>query len=95
MQSSQCFAGESWKDERCAVDVSIVVFAKLLFLFWTPLSHRLFQVAVGILAADHEADLTGRICRYGRVCIFDVREHLATIFLDLGNQRHVKPLVFG
>lgn len=77
------------------MDVLVIVLANLLLLFFAPAAKRLLEVAIGILAADHESNLAGRIGRNGGVGVFDVREDLFAICLELGYQRQVKPLVFG
>lgn len=77
------------------MDLAIVVFAQLLFLFLGPAADRLAEVALGVFTTDHEADLAGRIGWDRGVCVFDFGEDLATIGFELGDERQVKPLVLG
>jgi hypothetical protein len=77
------------------VDSLVVVSAQLLLLFLAPRSQRLLEVALLVLAADHEANLTGGVGWYGGVCVFDVRENLEAIFLQVGDEGKVEPLVLG
>lgn len=77
------------------VNIGVVVLAELLLLFNRPLSQRCLQVAVCVLAADHESNLAGWVGWDRGVCVFDVREDFFAVFLELGDQRQVKPLVLG
>jgi hypothetical protein len=77
------------------VDVGVVVSAQLVFLLGGPATYRCFEIAIGILAADHEANLARWVGWDGGVGIFDVRENLIAILLELGDQWEVKPLVLG
>jgi hypothetical protein len=78
----QSLAGKGWQDESCSVDVLVVVFTQLLLLLGRPATQRLFQVGVGILGTDHEADLARGICGNGGVGVFDAREDLSAVFLE-------------
>ena len=77
------------------VDLGIVVTAQLVLLLRGPLAQRLADVAVGILRADHEADLAGWVGGDGGVCVFDRGEDLLAVLLQLGDQWEVEPLVFS
>lgn len=77
------------------MDSSVVVTAQLLFLFWGPFAEWLAEIAVGVLAADHESNLARWVCRNGGISVLDVRENFLAVLLELGNQWEVKPLVLG
>jgi hypothetical protein len=77
------------------VDVGVVVSAELVFLLRGPAAYRCFEIASGILAADHEANLARWVGWDRGVGIFYGRENLLAIFLELGDQWEVKPLVLG
>lgn len=75
------------------MDFLIVVSTQLLFLLGGPASQWLLHVSGAILTADHEADLSRRIGRDGRVGVFNDGEDVAAGFLELGNEVQVQPLV--
>lgn len=77
------------------MDLLAVVSAQLLLLFRSPGSERLLQVTVGVLAANHEADLSGWIGGDRGVAVLDVREDFLASLLEVGNEWHVQPLVLG
>jgi len=77
------------------MNLGIVVPTKLIFLLGAPATQRLANVTLRILAADHEADLTGWVGGDGSVCVFDGWEDFFTVFLELGDQGEVEPLVLG
>lgn len=77
------------------MDILVVVLVDLLFLFSVPASEWLLQVAVGILAANHESDLTRWVGWNSGVSIFNIWENLLAVSLELGDQWEVKPLVFS
>ena len=77
------------------MDFGIIVLAELLLLLRGPAAQGNANIALGILAANHEADLARRIGRYGGVGVFGNREDLLAILLELGDQGQVQPLVFG
>jgi hypothetical protein len=77
------------------MDLGIVVSAKLILLLWAPATQWLANIALGIFAANHEADLAGWVGRDGGVCIFNGWEDLFAVFLELGDQWEVQPLVFS
>lgn len=91
----QCLSGKSWQHKGRSVDVLVVVLVDLLLFLPRPAAKRLLQVAVRILAADHEANLTGWVGRDCRVGIFDVGEDLLAVGFEFGDQRQMKPLVFS
>jgi hypothetical protein len=77
------------------VDLGVVVAALGLLLLLSPLAERNTDVAVGILAADHETNLARGIGGDGGIGVFGNREDLLAVLLELGNERQVKPLVLG
>lgn len=77
------------------MDSSIVVAAQLLFLLWGPFAKWLAKIAIGILAADHEANLARWVGRNGGVGVFDIGEYLLAVLLKLGDQWEMEPLVLG
>jgi hypothetical protein len=68
------------------MNISVIVSAKLLLLFRREASHRLLDIALGVLAADHEADLARGIGGNSRVCVFDDGEDFFAGFLQVGDQ---------
>jgi hypothetical protein len=93
--SSESLAGECGQNECSLVNFLAVVPAQLLLLLGRPASERLLEVAVGILTAYHEADLSGWIGRDGGVAILNVGEDLLASLLEVGNEWHVQPLVLS
>lgn len=93
--SSESLAGKGRQDKGSLVDLLAVVSAQLLLLLGGPAAQRLLEVAVGVLAADHEADLAGGIGGDGGVAVLDVGEDLLAGLLEVGDERHVEPLVLG
>jgi hypothetical protein len=77
------------------VDLLAVVSAQLLFLLLRPGPYWLLDVALSILAADHEADLSRGVGWNGSVCVFGDWEDLLAIFLELGDKLEVEPLVLS
>lgn len=77
------------------MDLGVVVSAQLVLLLLAPAAERLGEIELGVLAADHEANLSGWVGWDGGVCVLDVREDLLAICLQLGDQWEVKPLVLG
>ena len=77
------------------MDLSVVIPAKLVFFLGSPLAQRLANIAVGILAADHESNLTGWVGGDGGVCVFNSGEDLLAVLLELGDQWKVEPLVLS
>lgn len=77
------------------MDLSVVVAALGFLLVGGPLADRDLDVAVGVLAADHEADLAGGVGRDGGVGVLGHREDLLAVLLELGDKRQVQPLVLS
>jgi hypothetical protein len=77
------------------VDLLAIVSTQLLFLLLRPGSYWLLDVALSILAADHEADLSRGVGWNGSVCVFGDWEDLLAIFLELGDELEVEPLVLS
>jgi hypothetical protein len=77
------------------VDIGVVVSAELLLLLGCERAQGLGEVSVGVLAANHEADLSGGVSWDGRVGVLDVGENLLAVLLELGDQWKVEPLVLG
>lgn len=95
IKSSQCSSGKGWEDEACLVDIGVVVFVDRLLFLGSPASQRSLDISVGVLAANHEADLTRWVSWNGGVCILDSWEDLLAVLLQLGDEWEVKPLVLG
>jgi hypothetical protein len=91
----QSLAGECRQNKCSLVDLLAVVLAQLFLLRNGPASERLLQVAIGVLAANHEANLSGWIGRDRGVAVFNVRENLFASLLEVGNKWHVQPLVLS
>jgi hypothetical protein len=91
----QSHLGECRQDKGSLVDLRIVVLAQSALLLLGPGAQRDLDVAVGVLAADHEANLARRVGRDGSVGILGHREDLAAVLLELGDKREVEPLVLG
>ena len=77
------------------MDILVVVAAETLLLLTGPGARGLAHVAVGVLAADHEADLAGGVGGDGGVGVFGDGEDLLAGLAEVGNQGEVQPLVFG
>jgi hypothetical protein len=77
------------------VDFLAVVLAQLLLLLDCPATERLLEVKAGILAADHEANLSGWVGGDGGVTVLDVGEDLLARLLEVDNEWHVQPLVLS
>ncbi len=77
------------------MDILVVVAAELLLLLAGPGADGLADVAGGILAADHEADLAGGVGGDGGVGVLGDGEDLAAGLLQVGDEREVEPLVLG
>lgn len=91
----QNLAGKVGQDEAGAVDILAVVAAQLLLLLAGPLPEGLTEVAGGVLAADHEADLAGGVSGDGGVGILDDGEDLAAGLLQAGDEGEVEPEVLA
>ena len=77
------------------MNVLVVVSEEFLLLLRRERAQGVGKVTLGILAADHEADLAGGVGWDGRVCILDVREDLLAVLLELSDQWKMEPLVLG
>lgn len=77
------------------MDLLTVISAQLLLLLHTPAPQRLLEIALRVLAADHEADLAGGVRGDGGVGVLDGREDLEAGFAEVGDEFEVEPLVFG
>ena len=71
----------------------IVVPTQLILLVGIPAAHGRRDVAVLILAADHEADLARGIGWDGGIGVFDRGEDFFAGFLEVGDEGEVEPLV--
>lgn len=91
----QGLLGEVGKDERGLVDLGVVVTAELLLLLGGPGAEGNLDVGVGVLGADHEADLARGVGRDGGVGVLSDGENLLAVLLELGDQGKVEPLVLG
>lgn len=86
---------KSRQHEARPVDLLTVIPAQLLLLLHTPAPQRLLEIALRVLAADHEADLAGGVRGDGGVGVLDGREDLEAGFAEVGDEFEVEPLVFG
>jgi len=77
------------------MNLRIIVPAKLILLLPTPLPQGLTDIAISVLAADHEADLAGGVGGDGGIGVFDGWEDFFAVFLQLGDKGEVEPLVLG
>lgn len=77
------------------MDLRVVVSAQLLLLLGSPGPDRHLDVAVGVLATDHEANLSRRIGRDGGVGVLSNREDLLAVLLQVGDEGQVEPLVLS
>lgn len=77
------------------MDVGVVVAAVLLLLLAGPGTDGLLDVAGGVLAAHHEADLAGGVGGDGGVGVLGDGENLIAGLLEVGDQGKVQPLVLG
>lgn len=77
------------------MDLRVVVSAQLLLLLRSPGPNGHLDVAVGVLAADHEANLSRRIGWDGSIGVLGNREDLLAVLLQVGDERQVEPLVLS
>lgn len=91
----QSFPSEGWQDEAGLVDIRVVISEKSLFLLSGKASDRDLDVAVGVLGADHEADLARWVGWDSGVGVLDSWENLPTVLLQFGDQREMEPLVLS
>lgn len=87
--------GEVGEDEAGGMDVGVVVAAVLVLLLLGPSAERLLDVGVGVLGADHEADLAGGVGGDGGVGVLGNGEDGLAVGLELGDEGQVKPLVLS
>ena len=88
-------ASKVGQHESSAVDVRVVVAAETLLLLAGPGAEGLLDIAGGVLAADHEADLAGGVGGDGGVGVLGDGEDLTAGLLQVGDQGKVQPLVLG
>ena len=77
------------------MDLGRVVSALLILLLLGPGSEGVLDVGLGVLGADHKANLARGVSRDGGIGIFDSGEDLSAVLLELGDERKVQPLVLG
>ena len=77
------------------MNLSVVVTAKFILLISSPTANGLGNIAIGILAADHEANLPRWIGWNGSICVLNGWENLLAVLLQLGDQWKMEPLVFS
>lgn len=87
--------GKLGKDERSLMDLGRVVSALVVLLLSRPGSERGLDVGVGVLGADHEADLARGVGGDGGVGVLGDGEDLLAVLLELGDERQVKPVVLS
>lgn len=68
------------------MDVGVVVAAQLLLFLGAEGAKRDLDVGLGILGADHEADLPGWVGWDGGVGVLDGWEDLLAVLLELSDQ---------
>lgn len=91
----QSLLGEVGKDEAGLVDLRVVVTAQLGLLLGAPRAERDLDVGLGVLGADHEADLAGGVGGDRGVSVLSHGEDLTAVLLELGDKGQVEPLVLG
>lgn len=79
--SPQRLPGKTWQHKTRAVNVLIVVSAKLFLFLDVPATQWVFDISLGVLAADHESDLSRGICWDCRVRELHRWEDLFTLLL--------------
>lgn len=87
--------GELGKDEAGLVDLSRVVSALVVLLLLGPGSDGVLDVGVGVLGADHEADLAGGVGRDSSVGVLGDGEDGTAILLEASDEGEVKPGALG
>jgi hypothetical protein len=88
-------AGKVGQDESSLVNLLGVVLAELVLLLGGPAAEGLLDVAVGVLAADHETNLARGVGGDGGVGVLDGGEDGLARLLEVGDERQVQPLVLG
>lgn len=91
----ESLGGKGRKDEAGLVDLGVVIAAVLLLLLLGPGAEGNLDVAVGVLGADHEADLARGVGGDGGVGVLGHGEDLLAVLLELGDQGKVEPLVLS
>lgn len=91
----QSLLSKGRQDKASLVDLGVVVAAEALLFLGGPGAQGLADVAAGLLAAHHEADLARGVCRDRGVGVLGHGEDLAALLLQLSDQRQVKPLVLS
>lgn len=87
--------GKGRQHKASLVDLGVVVPALGLLLLGGPRAERDLDIAAGVLAADHEADLARGVGGNGGVSVLGDGEHLLAVLLEAGDQGQVKPLVLS
>lgn len=77
------------------MDLRVVVSAQLLLLLGGPGPDGHLNVAVGVLAANHETNLSRGVGWDGSVGVLGYREDLLAVLLQVGDERQVEPLVLS
>jgi hypothetical protein len=77
------------------VDAAVVVAVALILLLLGQSAERLGDVAAGLLAAHHEADLARGVGGDRGVGVLDDGEDLAAGLLEIGDELEVEPLVLS
>jgi hypothetical protein len=84
---SKCSPGEGWENKTSFVNVLAIVSAQLFLLLLTPAPDRFSDIAVCILAADHETYLPRGVRWNGRIGVFYNRKDFLACLLQLRNER--------
>ena len=87
--------GELGQHKGGLVDLLAVVLEKLVLLLGGPAANGLLDVDGAVLAADHEADLTGGVGGDGGPAVLGDGEDLLALLLEVGDHAHVEPGVLG
>lgn len=77
------------------MDILIIISTQFLLFLDTPFPDRFLDIAFRVFAADHEADLAGRVRGDGGVGVFDNGEDFFTGSFERGDQGEVEPLVLS
>ena len=77
------------------MNIPVVVPAQFLLFLDGPVPNGLFDVAIFVFAADHEADLAGWVGRDGGVGVLDCGEDFFAGFFEGGDEGEVEPLIFS
>lgn len=91
----QLLLSEGRQNEAGLVNLRVVVTALLSLLLRRPAPQRHLDIAAGVLAAHHEADLTGGVGGDSGVSVLGNREDLLAVLLQAGDEGEVKPLVLS